>query len=313
MMNTDIFDQKGIAPMLISEQVDPYDDPGSIFEFKIDGIRSLSYCDHNSADFRNKRNVKLLPRFPELAEIFKNCKEKCILDGELNVLANGKPDFYEVQRRSMLTDPFKIHLAASMKPANFVVYDIIYYKDHLVNEFPLMERINIIEKIISENQFITKSRYIDIFGKALYKVAEQENLEGIVGKKKNSLYWFGKRTKDWKKCKVMADREYIVVGYIPKANHMTSLILALYDQNDKLVITNHVTLGVSLSKLKDHGMKTAACPLSNGIPKGHENAIWINPMVCTVEFMPSEKDGLRQPVFKGIRDDKLPIECRLEA
>lgn len=311
-MKQDIFDQKGIAPMLIADMVDPYDDPDSIFEFKIDGIRSLNYCNNNSADFRNKRDVKLLPRFPELAETFKNCKEKCILDGELNILTNGKPDFHAVQRRSILTDPFKIQLAATRHPANFVVYDIIYYKDRLINDLPLIERKEIIEKIISENQFMTKSRYIDTYGKAMYEVAEQECLEGIVGKKKNSLYWFGKRTKDWRKCKVMSDREFIVVGYIPKVNHMTSLVLALFDENNKLIITNHVTLGVSLSKLRESGMTVAECPFIE-IPKGHENATWIRPMVCTVEYMPSEKEGLRQPVFKGIRDDKLPEECRIEA
>ena len=92
---------------------------------------------------------------------------------------------------------------------------------------------------------------------------------------------------------------------------MTSLVLALYNENNELVITNHVTLGVSLSKLKEHGMKISNCPL-NDIPKGSEGTTWINPMVGTIEFMPSDKAGLRQPVFKGIRDDKLPKECRIE-
>ena len=258
-MKQDIFEQKGIAPMLIAEMVDPYDDPDSIFELKIDGIRALNYCNNTSVDFRNKRDVKLLPRFPELTEVFRNCKEKCILDGELNVLTDGKPDFYAVQRRSILTDPFKIQLAATRHPANFVVYDIIYYKDRLINDLPLIERKEIIEDIISENQFMTKSRYIDTYGKALYEVAEQEHLEGVVGKKKSSLYWFGKKSKDWKKCKVMSDQEFIILGYIPKANHMTSLVLALYDENNNLVITNHVTLGVSLSKLKENGMGMSKC------------------------------------------------------
>ena len=92
----DIFSSKGIKPMLIAEQVDPYDDHDSIFELKLDGIRCIAYCDNNSVDMRNKRDMKLLPRFPELKDIYKCCREKCILDGELNVLANGKPDFYKV-------------------------------------------------------------------------------------------------------------------------------------------------------------------------------------------------------------------------
>lgn len=306
----DIFDEKGISPMLISEQVEPYDDPNSIFEIKIDGIRALAYCSSDNVDIRNKRDVKLIPRFPELKDIFRNCKEKCILDGEVSIMVNGKPDFYEVQRRTLLTDPFKIELAADRYPANFIVYDIIYYKDHLVTELPLLERKQLIEDIIIENDYITRSRHIDTYGKALFEMTEKENLEGIVGKKKESLYWFGKRSKDWKKVKVMKDEDFACLGYIRKPNNMTSLVLAKYDKSDNLIITNHVTLGVSLSKLYQHNIIEATCPFSQ-IPKGNENAVWIKPVVCTVEYMPSEKIGFRQAVFKAIRDDKRPEECRI--
>lgn len=306
----DIFDEKGISPMLISEQVEPYDDPDTVFEIKIDGIRALAYCSRDNVDIRNKRDVKLVPRFPELKDIFRNCKEKCILDGEVNIMVNGKPDFYEVQRRTLLTDPFKIELAADRYPANFIVYDIIYYKDHLVTELPLLERKQLIEDIIIENDYITRSRHIDTYGKALFEMTEKENLEGIVGKKKESLYWFGKRSKDWKKVKVMKDEDFACLGYIRKPNNMTSLILAKYDKSDNLIITNHVTLGVSLSKLYQHNIVETDCPLSE-IPKGNENAVWIKPVVCTVEYMPSEKIGFRQAVFKAIRDDKRPEECRI--
>lgn len=303
----DIFDTKGIHPMLIAEQVDPYDDEESIFELKLDGIRCVAYCDGNSVDLRNKRDMKLLPRFPELETLYMGCKSKCILDGELNVLINGKPDFYEVQKRTLLSDPFKIQLAISKYPANFVAYDILYRENRLVNELPLMERKRVLSEVIQENNILSVSRYIENNGVALFELAKQQKLEGVVGKKKNSLYWFGKKTNAWKKIKVMADDDYVVVGYIPKANHMTSLVLALYDNNE-LVITNHVTLGVSLSKLREAGMKESRC-LVRDIPKGNENATWIEPLVCTVEYMPSVRDGLRQPVFKGIRDDKMPQEC----
>lgn len=307
----DIFDTKGIKPMLIADQVDTYDDPDSIFELKVDGIRCIAYCDNTSVDLRNKRDIKLLPRFPELMNIYKSCQKKCILDGELNVLVNGKPDFYEVQKRTLLSDPFKIQLAYTKHPANFVAYDVLYYKDKLITDLPLIERKQMLNNVVSENQLISVSRCVETSGKMLFELAKQQNLEGVVGKKKDSLYWFGKRTKDWNKIKVMADYEAIAIAYIPKPNNMTSLVLAKYNANNTLIITNHVTLGVSLSKLKQYGIKHSNCPFLE-IPKGHENAVWIKPVVCTIEYMPSEKGGLRQAVFKGIRDDKLPEECRLD-
>ena len=76
----DIFECKNIKPMLISEQTDPYDDSDSVFELKLDGIRCIAYCDGSSVDLRNKRDLKLLPRFPELAALYQGSREKCILD-----------------------------------------------------------------------------------------------------------------------------------------------------------------------------------------------------------------------------------------
>ncbi len=305
----DMFDEKGIHPMLISEQEEPYNDPDSIFELKLDGIRCLAYISDHT-DLRNKRDFKLLPRFPELGEIHKQCKEKCILDGELIVLRNGVPDFYEVQKRTLMSDLFKIQLASNMLPASFVAYDILYYKDKSVMDLPLMERKKLITQIVNETEKISVSRYIETEGKMLFDLAKQQNLEGIVGKKKDSLYWCGKRTKEWIKCKLMSTDDCIVCGYIQKENHMCSLLLGQYNSNHELIYRGHVTLGVSLRILNQYQYNVIDYSPFGYIPKGNENAVFLKPqLVCIVESMPNDKDSFRQPVFRGFRDDKAPEEC----
>lgn len=305
----DIFERKGIKPMLISEQLDPYNDPDSIFELKLDGIRCIAYCNVDT-DLRNKRDMKLLPRFPELKDINKNCKEKCILDGELVVVKNSVPDFYELQKRTLMSDPFKIELAYSKFPASFVAYDILYYQDKEVTQLPLLERKNILSSVVVESDRISVSRYVESNGLLLFELAKGHQLEGIVGKKKSSLYWFDKRTKDWIKCKIMSTDDCVVCGYIEKDNNMTSLVLGQYNNDGVLVYRGHVTLGVSLRILNQQKYAVASeCPLGT-IPKGNEEAIWLEPnLVCVVESMPSDKESFRQPVFKGFRDDKTPREC----
>jgi ATP-dependent DNA ligase len=62
------------------------------------------------------------------------------------------------------------------------------------------------------------SRYIEQSGVALYDAAEKQGLEGIVAKRKDSLYYFGKRTKDWVKCKALLDEDFAVCGYYYKGN-----------------------------------------------------------------------------------------------
>ena len=173
-----------------------------------------------------------------------------------------------------------------------------------------MERKDLLSDVVNENDRISVSRYIESDGIALFDFVKEQQLEGIVGKKKDSLYRFGKRTKDWKKVKWMKDEDFICLGYIAKPNNMTSLILAKLDSANNYVLTGHVTLGVSLSRLKAYGYEVVSCPFPD-VPIGQENAVWISPLVCTVEYMPSEKEGMRQPVFKGIRDDKGVGECRV--
>jgi bifunctional non-homologous end joining protein LigD len=74
----DIFDKKGIKPMLIAEAKEAFNSEDYIFKLKLDGIRCIAYLDKDSTDLRNKRDFKLIPRF---------------------AMNNGVPDFYELQSR----------------------------------------------------------------------------------------------------------------------------------------------------------------------------------------------------------------------
>lgn len=305
----DIFDNKGIKPMLIAEMQNPFDSPDWIYEIKLDGIRCISYLDHTGTDLRNKRDKKLLPHVPELSEIHLRTREKCILDGELFIMKNGTTDFFEIQKRALMTDPFKIKLAASRFPASYVAYDIIYYRDRPVTDLPLMERKQLLESIVSEDPQISVSRYIETNGNKLYQATRANGLEGIVAKRKNSKYYFDKRTKDWIKCKHMKTDDFIVCGYIKKANNMTSLIIGKYHRGE-LIYKGHVTLGVSLNTIYQHRPTETDFPPFKDLPENQPEAVWFEPeLVCIVESMPTDKPGLRQAVFKGIRNDKAPQDC----
>lgn len=296
--------------MLISEMVDPFDSPNFIYEIKWDGIRTLSFLD-TKTDMRNKRNKLMVPIFPELESLYKQVKTKCIIDHELLVLKNGIPDFYEVQKRALMSNPFKIKLAADKYPASVIAYDILYYKDKDITMLPLMERKKYLTEVVIENNLISVSRFIENDGIKLYELVKEKGLEGIVAKRKDSLYWQGKRTKDWVKCKIMATDDCVICGYIPKGNNMTSLALGQYD-DDILVYKGHVTLGVSLRILNEHNYKAIDYSPFGYVPPGNEDCVWMAPeLVCIVESMPTEKESFRQPVFKGIRDDKLAIECKV--
>lgn len=307
----DLFEQKDIHPMLIYEMKEPFNSEDWIYELKLDGIRCIAYLDNKETDLRNKRNLRLISKFPELKTINERVKDKCILDGELIVLKNSVPDFYEVQRRVMLTDSFKIQLQYSKYPASFVAYDILYYKGKDITELPLMERKQILSNVVNENNHIAVSRYVDEKGIELYQMADQQLLEGVVAKRKESKYYFDKRSKDWIKFKRMSEEDFIICGYKQKENHSSTLILGKY-RGDILLYKGSVTFGVKLDFLQEYRPKILNHSPFNLTPIHDNDITWVEPvLVCTVEYMPNTKNTLRQPVYKGIRDDIQAIECQV--
>lgn len=294
----DLFKEMNVSPMLISQMQEPFDDADWIYELKLDGCRCVAYLEENRVVLRNKRNMELLPRFPELGSIHSQVKNRCVLDGELIVMVNGVPDFYELQKRTLLNDKFKIRLGADKLPASFVAYDCLQYGDKVLFDVPLIERKSMLQETVLEDDQIAVSRFIPEKGTELFALTVQQELEGVVAKRKDSLYFPGKRTKDWIKFKRMADKDFIICGYEP--GDMVNLILGEY-QAGKLVYGGTVTLGVRKEIVKV--LKKSSCPFETA-PKGHEAAVWCVPeRVCTVEYMPNTKDVLRQAVFKGIRED----------
>lgn len=304
---TDIFDKRAAEAMLIADQSEPFDDPNYLFEIKFDGIRCLAYLDKEFTDLRNKRNKELNIHYPELTNLHNYVNEKCILDGEIISLTNGKPDFYKVQKRALTTDLFKIELSIRNSPALFVVYDILYFKNKETIDLSIEERKNLINDNVSENEHIIISKPIYEHGIDLFALTKEQALEGVVAKKKGSKYFYGKRSKDWVKFKHLEDDDYIICGYISKPNNMISLILGKY-RNNELIYKGHVTS--SVKKLLSNNPKTIESSPFAINTKENENAVWIEPsLVAIVEYMPCSSKGLRQPVFKGFRNDKKPEDC----
>ena len=302
----DLFEEKNISPMLLQEVKEPFDDEDYIYELKLDGIRCIAYIEPKSVSLQNKRFKELSPLYPELSDMCKCVKKKVILDGELVVLTDGKPDFYALQRRSLMTDSFRIALASKKNPVQFAAYDILYYDGKDLTDKPLMERKAILSQNVKEGNGMSISRYIEEKGIAFFEHAKGQDLEGIVAKRKDGLYHVGKRTRDWIKIKVMQDEDLLICGYQPNEDgKVKDLILGYYDEKGTLKCRGKVYLGISKEERKiisDFAKKnTVKKPWFDK----YKNVVWLKPeLVGTAHFMhETESGGMRQPVWKGLRDD----------
>jgi len=127
----------------------------------------------------------------------------------------------------------------------------------------------------------------------------------------DSKYYLDKRTKDWIKIKNLQDDDFVVCGYIFKNNNVISNVIGQY-ANKELIYKGHVTLGISTSDFKIiNSIPKISMSIFDDLPSGNNTAVWIEPsLVCIVKYMMKTANGsLRQPVFKGLRDDKLAKDC----
>lgn len=90
---------------------------------------------------------------------------------------------------------------------------------------------------------------------------------------------------------------------------MTSIVLGQYC-GDQLVYKGHVSLGISGEVFQ----RILTIPHTDNPftdSDDSRNTVWIQPrLVCTVKYMMKTESGsLRQPVFKGLREDKDPEDC----
>ena len=306
----DVFEQKSMLPMLITKRVEPFDDPDYIYELKLDGIRCIAYLDVNGTELRGKQNRALLGRFPEMADMNKAAKKRCILDGELFIMREGKPSFEAIQPRLPLTNKYRIAEAAKRFPASYVAFDVMYCDGKQTTNLPLIDRKNLLSAIVEDRDRIAVSRFIPEHGTDLFNLTKVEGLEGIVAKKADSLYYPGKNTTQWVKIKSLIDDDYVVCGYIKKPDGLTSIVVAQY-RRDKLIYKGHVTLGVRGEAFRRIKESTHLDTSPLAVPPGNEKAVWVEPrIVCAIQYMEiTSGGGLRQAVLKGIRDDMDPEEC----
>ncbi len=304
----DIFETKNISPMLLEHISEPFNSEDYIFELKLDGIRCLAYLDERQTILKNKRNKDVTDVYPELKQIHKQIKKRCILDGELVSLnKDGSPNFFALQKRSLLTDKFRIELEMEKNKVNFVAYDILYLDDKQTTNLTLTERKKLLKNNIKENELLSISRIVENEGIKLFELTQQLSLEGIVAKKKNSTYQIGKRSKDWIKIKNLIDEDFYICGLMfDEDNQIKDLVLTT-KVNGKYINRGKVYLNIS--KEEQNFILNFALTHTKNKPLfeiySDKNILWIEPkLVCTVQYMMQTKDGnLRQPVFKGLRTD----------
>jgi ATP-dependent DNA ligase len=84
-------------PMLARESEASFSSKDWLFEVKWDGVRAVSYID-SKLSIRTRNQKELLNKFPELSEL-NGLAKNVVLDGEIIVMKDGRPDFQTLLER----------------------------------------------------------------------------------------------------------------------------------------------------------------------------------------------------------------------
>ncbi len=286
---------KFFGPMLLTEKSRAFDDEDYIYELKYDGIRAIVHVDRKSIRIYSRNGVEISGLYPELKSIQGLVKGEVIFDGELVRFREGVPDFKGVAKRNRLRDTQKIKYASLNEPVTFVAFDILYEGGDLTGK-TLIERKKILEGY-KENEYFLKTEYIEGKGKKLFSKVCEAGLEGIVAKRKDSLYSVGTRSTEWIKIKNFKEEDFVVGGYVDN-KVKCSLLLGEY-RRGKLYYVGKVSISKNSSQCKELWKMDVkkANPFVNCEEKG---AKYFNPKrKARVSYIERTESGnLRQPVFK---------------
>jgi bifunctional non-homologous end joining protein LigD len=178
----------------------PFNRSGWIFELKYDGFRMVAAHRGGGADLVSRRGTDFADRFPEIMTELLELPH-VVLDGELVVLdAAGRPQFDRLVKRSRRTRRFLIDNAARSAPACLFAFDILELDGKDLRGKPLLQRKDALHAVLTSGTRIRYTGHIEEDGAALFKVATQLRLEGIVAKRGDAVYPRG-RSSDWVKIK----------------------------------------------------------------------------------------------------------------
>lgn len=181
-----------VDPMLPTPVKLPFSDPQWLFEPKWDGYRALCFLKDGKVRFISRNGRNLTQRFPELQETSTLIKaQTTIIDGEIVALdRSGKPTFDALRYRQ--------HHGAIV----FYAFDLLYFDGQDISQYPLVARKAALKRILRKASTgrIRYTEHIEGHGERLFTQLEAIQLEGMVCKRKDSVYAFA-RSKQWLKVK----------------------------------------------------------------------------------------------------------------
>jgi bifunctional non-homologous end joining protein LigD len=259
--------------------------PEWIFERKFDGIRLLAFKKGPTRVELFSRN-HLPHNIPVLARVIANLPHReLVLDGEI--------DWHG--------------------PIAYHVFDIMWLDGRDVMTLPFEERRALLKSLPLSPPL---HRVNAVHGEAPWERAQKEGWEGVIAKRRGSVYE-QRRSPHWLKMKCELAQEFVVGGFTDPQGKRVGLgaLLVGYYADEDFIFVGKIGTGFDTALLRDlraqlDKIEIAKAPFTKAVGLPRVRAHWVQPkVVVQVGFIQWTVHGkLRHPRLLGVRHDKSPRE-----
>ena len=284
------------------------------YEVKFDGYRALGIKSGGRVKLMSRNENDLAARFPILAQALAELPDETIIDGEIVALdETGRPSFNVLQ-----------NYRRAGTPLQFYAFDVLTLAQRSLQDRPLEERRKVLRtKILPRMpESVLFSETLEATASEVTEAVKAQGLEGVIAKRRDSLYEPGRRSGAWVKMRVNKGRELIVGGYVTNGKNFDLIVVGFYERGDLLYVArvrNGFTPSLRDAVFKKfRGLEMPNCPFVN-LPqrdKGRwgegltaEKMVecrWLKPrLTAQIEYAEwTDGNHLRHSKFVALRDDQ---------
>jgi bifunctional non-homologous end joining protein LigD len=189
------------------------------YEVKFDGYRLLGIKSGGRVRLMSRNENDLADRFPTLAKALTELTDETMIDGEIVALdETGRPSFNVLQnyRRAGL-------------PLQFYAFDVLMLAGRSLQNQPLDERRKVLRTKVMPRmpESVLFSETLEATASEVTEVVKAQGLEGVIAKRRDSLYEPGRRSGAWVKMRVNKSRELVVGGYVANGKNFDSIVVGI--------------------------------------------------------------------------------------
>lgn len=304
-----------MRPMLASRGVSVPRGGEWIHEVKWDGMRVLVEVRDGVLTLWSRNENDVTVSFPELADVGVLGGREALLDGEIVAMSGGVPTFGALADRMHVGNAARARRLAAANPVTLLVFDVLRLDGRDLTCEPWERRREALEDLgIGSAHWQVPPVYDD--GAMLLEVTGQQGLEGIVSKKRSSVYLPGRRSKDWLKFPHRPTLSYVVGGWRRETGSDSRLGAVLVGSPTPQGLSYRGRVGSGITgKAAERLLETLeplvtdASPFCDEVPRvDATGTAWVRPEVVVEIAALGVTDGgrLRQPSYQGIRFDLAP-------